>query len=167
MSDGAVVEPFLADFRDLQVAVRTHPEMQVSAIEEPMRAPGGLYSYEQKYLAWGEGGGAIQRKLPADVAPDVVDRIRGMALTVAKLVGLRGVARVDFLDAGGEIWVNEINTIPGSLSGYLWIDPAIDRATQVEDMFVELESMRPRAFNTAGADGTALRNAGSIAGKLG
>lgn len=166
MSDGAVIEPFLSEFRDLQIAVRTHPEVQLSAIEEPVRVPGGLYSYQQKYLAWG-GSGAIARKLPAEIDPAVEQQLRSAARVVAQLVGVRSVARIDFLEAGGRLWVNEVNTIPGSLSGYLWIDPPIDRRRQIEDMFAELEAARPRAFSTAGADGSALRNAGSIAGKLG
>ncbi len=167
MSDGAVVEPFLEDFRDLQVAVRTHPTFQLSAIEEPVRSPGGLYSYEQKYLAWGESGGVIQRKLPADVTPDLERELRDSAAAVAALVGVKSIARIDFLESEGKLWVNEINTIPGSLSAYLWIDPPVDRAQLIEDVFAELEASRPRAFTTAGADGSALRNAGMIAGKLG
>jgi D-alanine-D-alanine ligase len=166
MADGAVIEPFLDDFRDLQIAVRTYPEVQLSAVEEPVRSPGGLYSYEQKYLAWG-GSGTVGRKLPAEIDDATDGRLRQAAKVVAELVGVRSVARIDFLESGGELWVNEINTIPGSLSGYLWIEPRIDRSRQIEDMFAELESMRPRAFSTAGADGTALRNAGAIAGKLG
>ena len=50
---GAVVEHFLAGSRDLQVAVRTYPSFESSAIEAPSRAGGGIYSYDQKYLAWG------------------------------------------------------------------------------------------------------------------
>lgn len=167
MADGAVVEPFLDDFRDLQVAVRTFPELQLSAIEEPVRSAGGLYSYQQKYLAWGDAGGAVQRKLPADVDEGLVDELQRMARTVCELLGVRSVARVDFLEQNGTLWVNEVNTLPGSLSSYLWIDPPIDRGTLVADMFTELEQSTPRAFTTAGADGSALRNAGSIAGKLG
>lgn len=167
MSDGAVVEPYLSDFRDLQVAVRTHPEPELSAIEEPVLSTGGLYSYQQKYLAWGDDGGDIQRKVPADVEPALEEELRTAALAVARLIGVRTVARIDFLEQAGRLWVNEINTIPGSLSTYLWIDPPLGRKQLLEDIFAELEAGRPRAFTTAGADGSALRNAGSIAGKLG
>ena len=53
LDQGAVVEPFLTASRDLQVAVRTYPKWELSAIEAPARAPDGIYSYDQKYLAWG------------------------------------------------------------------------------------------------------------------
>jgi D-alanine-D-alanine ligase len=167
MADGAVVEPFLSDFRDLQVAVRTHPEPELSAIEEPVLSASGLYSYQQKYLAWGEAGGQIQRKLPAQLDAALEEELRAAAFAVADLIGVKAIARIDFLEQDGKLWVNEINTIPGSLSTYLWIDPPIERKQLVEDIFAELEASRPRAFTTAGADGSALRNAGSIAGKLG
>lgn len=166
MAQGAVIEPFMADCRDLQVAVRTHPEFQTSAIEEPLRAEGGLYSYEQKYLAWGDGGGAA-RELPAEVPASLAAELRSMARRVAGLVGVRSVARIDFLERDGEIWVNEINTIPGSLAAYLWIDPPLTRAELLRGMIAEALSAPPRQFSVAGADGSALRNAGSIASKLG
>lgn len=166
MADGAVVEPYVGNCRDLQVAVRTYPEMTLSAVEEPVRAVSGLYSYEQKYLAWGEGGG-IARKLPAPMTNHVASEVDRMTRIVTDAIGLRSVARIDFLEADGEVWVNEVNAIPGSLASYLWIDPPLTRRQLLDGIFEELEQRRPRVFSTHGADGTALRNAGSIASKLG
>jgi D-alanine-D-alanine ligase len=166
LSDGAVVEPFLAGCRDLQIGVRTHPELQLSAIEEPVRSEGGLYSYEQKYLAWG-GSGQIARRLPAELPSELEEELRATAPAVAQLVGVRGLARIDFLATEGRLYVNEINTIPGSLGTYLWVDPPIERSTLLRDMVQEARRSAPRRFSTAGADGTALRNAGTVASKLG
>ncbi len=166
LADGAVVEPFLEGCRDLQVAVRTHPSLELSAIEAPVRSEGGLYSYEQKYLAWGDSG-AVERELPAVIDPEVERELRVVAPRVAHMVGVRGVARIDFLEHESELFVNEINTIPGSLAAYLWIDPPIDRRTLLRGMVDEARASQARKFTTAGADGTALRNAGTIASKLG
>ena len=74
---------------------------------------------------------------------------------------------MDFLVRDGEVWLNEINTIPGSLAAYLWIDPPVSRRQLLLDMIAEAEAGRVRQFSTTGADGTALRNAASIASKLG
>ncbi len=168
MRDGAVVEPFLEDGRDCNVAVRTFPELQLSAIEAPRRdvASAGIYSYTQKYL---EGGGleGSARELPAALPAPVEARIRETALRIVDLVGVRGVARIDFLRRGEELWVNEINTIPGSLAAYLWIDPPIPRHQLLLDMIEEGSKQPSRQFVTVGADGTALRSAASIAAKLG
>lgn len=166
LSDGAVLEPFLSEFRDLNVAVRTHPKLSLSNIEEPRTGGNGLYSYEQKYLAWGDGG-APANTVPADVDPVLAARIHEIAPKVAALVGVRSVARIDFLDAAGTLYVNEINTIPGSLSAKLFVDPPVSRRELLDGMIAEALGSPPRAFSTHGADGTALRNASSIASKLG
>ncbi len=161
--DGSVIEPYLAGVRDLQVAVRFHPRFETSDIEEPAQTDGGVYGYEQKYLAWDEASGVSNPR--AELAAPIEGEIRRMAREVAELVGVRGIARVDFLLMGDEdLVVNEINTIPGSLSGSLW---QVTREELLRDVVAELEASVPRHYSTHGADGTALRNARSIASKLG
>jgi D-alanine-D-alanine ligase len=102
-------------------------DLRVSACEQP--TAGGLLSYADKYL--GKGGGkdtaatgmkGAQRLVPAPIAESLTGRIQDAAATAFTAIGAEGVARVDFLvrpDAG-EIIVNELNTVPGSLSFYLW-----------------------------------------------
>jgi D-alanine-D-alanine ligase len=163
---GAVVEPYLGASRDLQVAVRTYPELQLSAVEAPARSSDGIYSYDQKYLAWG-GEVSGGRELPADIDEDIAGRIAELSRRVTDVAGLRGIARIDFLERDHELFVNEVNTIPGSMAVYLWIDPVIERAQLYRDMLSEAMTGPTRVFSTAGSDGTALRSAGSIASKLG
>lgn len=163
---GAVVEPFLLGSRDLQVAVRTHPKWELSAIEAPARAADGIYSYDQKYLAWG-GEVSAGRDLPATLAPEIEEEIRRLSARITEVAGLRGITRIDYLEKDGEIVVNEVNTIPGSMAAYLWIDPPISRQQLFRDMLDEARSARVRVFSVAGSDGTALRSAGTIASKLG
>jgi D-alanine-D-alanine ligase len=164
---GAVVEPFLVGSRDLQVAVRTHPKWELSAIEAPARAADdGIYSYDQKYLAWG-GEVSSGRELPATLDPGVEEQIVRLSTRVTEAAGLRGVARIDYLEREGDVVVNEVNTIPGSMAAYLWIDPPISREQLFRDMVDEARSGPVRRFSVAGSDGTALRSAGTIASKLG
>ena len=168
MRRGAVIEPFLEGCRDYLVAVRTYPELQLSAIEAPVRDAGAahIYNYAQKYLSGGGLEGSA-RELPAAMDAGMEAEIRRAATAAAGLVGVRSVARVDFLVRDGEVWLNEINTIPGSLAAYLWIDPPVARLQLLLDMIAEVEHGGARSFSTSGADGTALRNAASIASKLG
>ena len=163
---GAVVEPFLVGSRDLQVAVRTHPRFEISAIEAPSRSGTGIYSYDQKYLAWG-GEVSSGRELPASLDGPMAQQIHHMAQRVTEVAGLRGVARIDFLEKDGELFVNEVNTIPGSMAASLWIDPPIDRPRLFSDMVDEAMASPTRVFSVAGSDGTALRSAGAIDSKLG
>lgn len=163
---GAVVEPFLTGSRDLQMAIRTYPHWETSAIEAPSRAAEGIYSYDQKYLAWG-GEVSSGRELPARLEDAVAGELRDLARRVTEAAGLRGIVRIDFLERAGEIWVNEVNTIPGSMAAYLWIDPPLSREQLYADMVAEAGSGPVRPFSVMGSDGTALRSAGTIASKLG
>ena len=168
LRDGAVAEPFLEESRDLNVAVRTYPALLLSAIERPERkGSGGIYSYAQKYLSPG-GAGLVSspRELPAQIPDELAGRIREMAGAVAGRFAVRSVARIDFLERGGEVWVNEINTIPGSLSVYLWIDPPLGWAGLLAGLVAEARSSH-RVFSAVGSDGAALRGAASVAAKLG
>ncbi len=163
---GAVVEPFLGESRDLQVGVRTYPVWQLSAVEAPVRVAGGIYSYDQKYLAWG-GEVSGGRELPAALSQELQSGIVAMARRVTEVAGLRGIARIDFLEKGGELFVNEVNTIPGSMAAYLWIDPPLTRRQLFDDVLAEAQGPPVRVFSVKGSDGTALRSAGTIASKLG
>ena len=165
---GAVIEPFRADLFDFNIAVRSWPKVQLSAIERPERATLGseILGYTDKYVG-GEGMASAPRELPARIPDELSNRISQVALAVSDLAALRGVARVDFLsDATGELWLNEVNTIPGSLARYLWVDPPISFAELLGDLVAEATSGPAVRHGAAGADGTVLRMAGSIAGKL-
>lgn len=167
LADGAVAEPFLEAGRDLNVAVRTHPALDLSAIERPERAGGGaIYSYAQKYLG-GQGMISSPRELPADIPEETAGTIRSLARRVAGLYGARGVNRIDFLEHEGAVWVNEVNTIPGSMAVHLFVDPPLGWAALLGDMIAEALAEGARGYSTEGADGTALRSAASVAAKLG
>ena len=168
LAAGAVIEPYRPDSVDLEIAVRTYPSLELSAIDKPERMTQGgeILSYKDKYVG-GEGMSSAPRELPAQISEDLAARIRAAATVVAGLVMARGIARVDFLVEGDELFVNEINTIPGSLSWHMWIDPAIPFADLLSDMLAEATERPTIHYSTAGADGTALRSAGTIQGKLG
>lgn len=123
----ALVEAAVPNLREINCAALGDIEgAEASECEEPLGSD-QILSYEDKYISGGKGGGqkgmsGAKRKLPADIAPDVREKIRNLAVRTFQALGCAGVARVDFLlnAETGELWVNEINTIPGSLSFYLW-----------------------------------------------
>jgi D-alanine-D-alanine ligase len=164
MSLGGVLEPFIEGAEDLNVAVRTWPVLQLSPIERPLKA--GFYGYREKYLSGGGLAGS-RRELPADIPQGIADHLRQLAATVARVAGVRGVARMDFLLVDGEVFVNEINNPPGSFSTYLWREAGVAPITLFMDMLEEAERGEGPSYTVAGADGSALRDAGSIAAKLG
>jgi D-alanine-D-alanine ligase len=165
---GAVLEPFRPDLHDVQIALRRWPATEVSAIERPLRAAasaGEILGYTDKYVG-GEGMASAPRELPADLQGPLADDIRRMARTIADLALVRGVARLDFLTDGSELVVNEINTIPGSLARYLWIEPDVPFGRLLSDLLAEAANRPTARYSAAGADGLVLRGASSIAAKL-
>jgi D-alanine-D-alanine ligase len=63
-----------------------------------------------------------RRIIPADISDDLTERIQQSAVQAFRAIGAAGVSRVDFLARPAEntFYVNEINTLPGSLAFYLW-----------------------------------------------
>jgi D-alanine-D-alanine ligase len=165
---GAVVEPYRPDLFDLQIAVRSYPEISLSAIERPERRSGAeILDYRAKYVG-GAGMDAAARELPAAIPAELADRIRSIALLAARVLSVRGVARIDFLSDGeSQLYFNEINTIPGSLSRMLFIDPEVPFIDLLSDLLCEATERPTARFSSAGSDGALLRNASSISSKLG
>ncbi|AZD62983.1 D-alanine--D-alanine ligase [Pseudomonas chlororaphis subsp. aurantiaca] len=70
----------------------------------------GFYSYDSKYI----DDQAAQVVVPADLSEEVSERIRALAVEAFQVLGCSGLARVDvFLTQGGEVLINEINSLPG------------------------------------------------------
>ena len=100
------------DAREIECAVLGNAEPVASTPGEVLvHHPDGYYSYDAKYVD--SDGADIQ--IPADVPPEVSERIRTLAVETFKALELAGMARVDFfLDRkSGALYVNEVNTIPG------------------------------------------------------
>jgi D-alanine-D-alanine ligase len=165
---GAVLEPYRRDLFDLNVAVRTWPELALSAIERPLRSATSaeILGYADKYVG-AEGMASAPRELPVAISDSLGKSIREAAIELTDRCEMRGTARIDFLSDGESLYVNEINTIPGSLARYLWVDPPVSFADLLDGMVGEaLERPGPR-HHSVGADGSVLRSAGGIADKLG
>jgi len=129
-----LVEEALEDFTEYNCAVLGasggKSELILSEIEEPISD--GFLGYSEKYELFGgskaDGSGEYKsaskgcmgRYLPARADADLRGEIFEAARGVFRLLGCSGVARVDFLFKDGQLYVNEINTVPGSMSNYLF-----------------------------------------------
>ena len=167
LARGCVVEPFRADLFDVQIAVRTYPRVELSSIEKPLRRNqhAEILDYRDKYVG-GEGMASAPRELPAQLAPGVAAAVEAAARRVADVALVRGVARIDFLANDDELYVNEVNTIPGSLSKHLFVEPPLAFSQLLSDLMAEALERPAHRYSTAGADGLVLRSAGSISSKL-
>ena len=82
---------------------------------------------------------SLKRKIPADITSEMRDKIRKMAVDAFICLGCSGVSRIDFMIdmATNKVYLNEINTIPGSLSFYLW-EPLGVKYEQLLDSMIQL-----------------------------
>lgn len=117
-SERAIVEMALSDMREINCAILGNDEVIPSLCEEVFKGEKFL-TYEEKYRK-GKGMKGLGRKIPADIKPELKETIQRMAISSFKAFGLKGIARIDFFLRNSEIYINEINTIPGSLSFYLF-----------------------------------------------
>jgi len=169
LRDGAVAEPYLTDWVDLNVAVGTWPDVWVSPIERPLR-DAEILSYEEKYLASSDQRGldGAQRELPADVSEATRVALEAHALALVGPLMLRGLTRLDFMFNAEteELFFNEANTIPGAMALYLADAAGVTRSQALKHLLSEAKQSSTYAPTTGGSDGRALSAAGSIAAKL-
>lgn len=148
-----IVEHMLADMQEINCSVLGDcNDYRMSVLEEPIKSADFL-TYEEKY---GSGSGAkngskgvgmqrSQKRIPAELPADVTERIQYLAGETFRILSCHGVSRVDVMidKSDGQIYVNEINTIPGSLSFYLWEATGLP-FEKLMDTLVELAVKRKR-----------------------
>ena len=124
-SSRIIVEHMVDNLKEINCSVLGDcDEYRSSVLEEPIKSA-EILSYEDKYMGGTKGAKgmqASQKRIPADLPAGMTERIRFLAGETFRVLGCHGVSRIDFIidDDTKEIFVNEINTIPGSLSFYLW-----------------------------------------------
>lgn len=129
-------------------------DAEASECEEPVNSD-KILSYEDKYISGAKDGGSktggskgmasLKRKIPADITSEQREYIRELAVKGFKALGCNGVVRIDFMmdQKTGEIFLNEINTIPGSLAFYLW-EPLGVSYPELLDRMINLALKRNR-----------------------
>ena len=138
-----IVERMLSNLKEVNCSVMgDYYNCKASECEVPLRS-GEILSYSDKYQGGGakgakgakcgakmsagsklgsKGMSSLKRELPARIPADVTALVKDYAIRTFKTLGCEGLARVDLMidQDDNRVYVNEINTIPGSLSSYLW-----------------------------------------------
>lgn len=165
-----IVEDMVEELQEINCSVLGDcDEYQMSVCEEPIKSADFL-TYEDKYMGGtkGERGmQASQKKIPADLPDAETKRIQFLAGETFRVLSCHGVSRVDVIidRKTRNIYVNEINTIPGSLSFYLWEASGI-RFDQLMDRLVQLAVKRKRemGMKTVSYDQNIFSLSGGIKG---
>lgn len=143
-----IVEDMVEDLQEINCSVLGDcDEYQASVLEEPIKS-GEILSYEDKYMGGTKGAKgmqASQKRIPAELPEEETKRIQYLATETFRVLSCHGVSRVDVIvdRKTRDIYVNEINTIPGSLSFYLWEATGIS-FEQLMDRLVQLALKRKR-----------------------
>ncbi len=149
-----LVEHAISDLQEINCSVIGDiDKAEASLCEEPFHSD-EILSYEDKYMSGGKGtktGGAskgmasVSRKIPAPIPDEMTSRIQELSVRAFQSLGCNGVVRFDFMidRTNGNLYLNEINTIPGSLSFYLW-EPTGLSYEKLLDRLIELAVKRKR-----------------------
>ncbi len=155
--DRVLIEPAVDGGKEINCSVVDGDPPLPSILEQPVSSE-ELLTFDEKYKGRavkgskgtkgskaGKGMAAQQRLIPAPLEDSMTAEIQDLAVRTFQAVGAGGVARIDFLiSSDGEILINELNNIPGSLSFYLWermgksfselIDRMVERAYEVNKL---------------------------------
>lgn len=145
-SQRIIVEDMIEDMMEINCSVLGDADDHESSVCEEPISKGDFLSYEEKYGGGAKAGmQASEKKIPADIPVEMSEAIRKMAGETFRVLSCHGVSRVDVMvdRKNNNIYVNEINTIPGSLSFYLWEESGIS-FTQLMDKLVALALKRKR-----------------------
>jgi len=116
-----LIEKYIKVNKEINIAMFDNKgSLCVSSTEEPI-FNNAILNFEDKYLKSSGGFETIKRKVPADIDEDVSNLIVDIAKKIYISLGLFGVVRFDFLvDDNENVYINEVNTIPGSMANYLF-----------------------------------------------
>lgn len=143
-----IIEHCIEQLKEINCSVLGDADDHISSVlEEPVKT-GEILSYSDKYMGGSKNAGgmaASTRRCPAELPADLTEKIRKMAGDTFSVLSCHGVSRIDVMvdEADNSVYVNEINTIPGSLSYYLWEASGISFA-ELTKRLVELALKRKR-----------------------
>lgn len=144
-SQRIIVEHMIEKMKEINCSVLGDcDDYQPSVCEEPI-SKGDFLSYDEKYRGGNEGMAASEKRIPADIPEETAKRVQHLACETFRVLSCHGVSRVDVMidEKNNQIYVNEINTIPGSLSYYLWEASGIS-FSDLMDRLVQLALKRRR-----------------------
>lgn len=172
-SSRIIVEHMVDNLQEINCSVLGDcDDYQTSVLEEPIKS-GEILSYTDKYMGGSEGKTGMQsaqKRIPADLPESETARIKDLAGKTFAVLSCHGVSRVDMIidRDNRNIYVNEINTIPGSLSFYLWEASGIKFDKLMERLVsLALKRKRDESTKTVSYDQNIFSMGGGVKGAKG
>lgn len=165
-----IVEDMVEELQEINCSVLGDcDEYKPSVCEEPIKS-GEILSYEDKYMGGTKGAKgmqASQKRIPAELPDEETKRIQFLAGETFRVLSCHGVSRVDVIidRATRNIYVNEINTIPGSLSFYLWEATGVKFDELMEELVrLAIKRKREQGLKTVSYDQNIFSLSGGVKG---
>ncbi|MFM9332301.1 D-alanine--D-alanine ligase family protein [Paenibacillus mesotrionivorans] len=169
-SHKVLIEKMVDNLKEVNCSVLGDYEEALPSIIEEVGKTSEILSYADKYMNQASKGmSGSARIIPANITEETRVKVQDLAVKTFLELGAGGVSRIDFLidTATDEIYINEINTIPGSLSFYLW-EPSGKTFTELTSRLIQLALKRAREReNLTFSIDTNLLSMHSKGGKLG
>lgn len=177
-----VIEKMVENLREINCSVLGSVfNSRASVLEEVNKGGHEILDFEKKYLSGGKsqkgakgakampakgatkssGMASAARLVPAPISKEETETIQSLAISTFEVLGASGVCRIDFMmnDKTKDIYVNEINTIPGSLAFYLWQEEQVDFTELMETLVQQaIDRQRRREKMITSFDSNILAN---------
>lgn len=142
-----LIEKKIEPLREINISLLGNEEHCICSMLEEVLKQDDILSFENKYIGKHANKGMLNtsRKLPADISEEQIEEIQRMAKEAFYALNASGVVRIDFLMQKDSevVYINEINSIPGSLSYYLWKKDQMNFTTLIEEL-IQLAFKRKR-----------------------
>lgn len=121
--DKVLVEEGVENLIEVTLPIIGNDELQLASVERPLRKT-EFFEFKDKYLSGGKGRGvnSAYSEIPANIGDELTKQVQELGKKTYKTLGCSGIVRVDFLIDSSikKIFVNEVNTLPGSLYYHNW-----------------------------------------------
>lgn len=136
-----IVEEMVKNLTEVNISVLGNYEKQDLSVIEEVVSDNDLLTFEDKYIGNAKKGNSkgmvsASRKIPAELTEKQENQVREVAIKAFKALNSSGNIRIDFLvdKKSKKIYINEVNSCPGSLAFYLWEPLNIDYTELLDEM---------------------------------
>lgn len=122
--DKVLVEESVENLIEVTLPIMGNDELRLAALERPLNKT-EFFDFSDKYLSGGKKSGGVMSgysEIPARIDEGLAEQAKDFGRKTYRALGCSGIARVDFLIEGisKQVYVNEVNTLPGSLYHHNW-----------------------------------------------
>ena len=156
-----LIEEHVPSVKEINISVLgDYKNQSVSEIEE-INTSEEFYSFKEKYIDGYTKTKPNEKKSKPLISKEMMEDMKNYAIKAFKVINASGVARVDFLidDKNKKIYINEINTIPGDLSSYLWLEKKMTQKELIDNLInIAVEEHKRKEQTIYTFEGNLLEN---------